>query len=74
MAKLHKDDLLSDIYSKTARGGFVTLDQMETLYGASGSRLRPLLEDLKEEGMIVEHEEGFQVSRPGIDYCRSRWA
>ncbi|HOO71454.1 MAG TPA: hypothetical protein PK926_06805 [Spirochaetota bacterium] len=67
-------NLLGDIYNRTRDGSFMTLDELETDQGKSGSQLRPMLEDLKEEGLIVEHEEGFQVSRPGVDFCRSRWA
>ena len=50
------------------------MDSLETLHGRSGSQLRPGLEDLKEAGLIVEHEEGFQVSLQGKAFCRSRWA
>ena len=65
--------LLHDIYHNTADGSFVTLDEMETMQGKSGSELRPHLEDLKEAGLINEHEEGFRVSRPGMNYCKTRW-
>lgn len=65
--------LLQDIYHKTADGSFVTLYELETIEGASGSELRPHIEDLKEAGLINEHEEGFRVSRPGVNYCRTRW-
>lgn len=65
--------LLDDIYHNTADGGFLTMYSLETMEGKSGSELRPHLEDLKEAGLINEHEEGFRVSRPGLNYCRTRW-
>ena len=65
--------LLHDIYHDTAGGSFVTLDELETSQGKSGSELRPHLEDLKEAGLINEHEEGFRVSRPGMHFCKTRW-
>ncbi len=67
-------NILHDIYHETSSGGFITMDSLETLHGRSGSQLRPGLEDLKEAGLIVEHEEGFQVSFQGKAFCRSRWA
>jgi predicted transcriptional regulator len=74
---MHRDltlNILHDVYHATSGGGFITMDELETLHGRSGSQLRPSLEDLKEDGLIVEHEEGFQVSRQGRTYCRSMWA
>ena len=65
--------VLSEIYFKTATGDFITMGDLETLSGSSGSELRPVLEDLKEERLIVEHQEGFQVSRHGLIFCKTRW-
>ena len=68
-----KDFILSEIYFKTATGDFITMGELETLSGSTGEKLRPLLEDLKEERLIVEHQEGFQVSRHGLIICRTKW-
>ena len=65
--------ILNEIYYKTARGDFITLDELETEFAMNGSSLRAYLEDLKLELLVVEHEEGFQVSRQGLHYCRSIW-
>jgi DNA-binding GntR family transcriptional regulator len=65
--------ILNQIYYKTAAGDFITMDELETEFGMSGSLLRPCLEDLKNEILVVEHEEGFQVSRQGIHYCQRIW-
>ncbi len=66
--------ILQDVYHRTSDGSFMTLGELETQTGRSGSNLRPFLEDLKEAGLVVEHPEGFQVSSTGLLYCRSRWA
>ena len=67
-------DLLNEIFHRTEKGDFVTMDELETEFGLSGSDLRPMLEDLKEARVVVEHHEGFQVTPHGITECRSRWA
>jgi DNA-binding transcriptional ArsR family regulator len=68
-----RERILQDICHRTADGSFITLGELETWTGKSGSALRPHLEDLKEAGLVVEHPEGFQVSPPGLGFCRSRW-
>jgi hypothetical protein len=65
--------ILNQIYYKTAGGDFITMDELETEFGMSGSRLRPSLEDLKNGILVVEHEEGFQISRQGLHYCQGIW-
>ncbi len=65
--------LLNEIYHETADGRFTTMYALETITGLTGAALRPLLEDLKDARVIVEHEEGFQVSRHGLIVCRTRW-
>jgi len=67
------NNILNEVYHRTAPGGFVTLDELITVYGRSGTDLRPFLEDLKEDGLIVEHPEGFQVSDHGRNTARSQW-
>jgi len=51
----------------------MTLYDLETETGLSGSKLRPMLEDLKEESLLIEHPEGFQVSESGSYFCKRRW-
>jgi len=67
-------DILNEINHKTRNGTFITLDGLEVTFGLSGSELRPFLEDLKEEILIVEHTEGFQVSDNGRHFSNTRWA
>ncbi len=68
-----KTDILNHIYYRTAGGEFITMYELETEFGMTGYDLRPVLEDLKNEQMLVEHPEGFQVSVNGLNYCRSIW-
>lgn len=67
-------NLLHYLYSKTARGGFVALYALEIEFALSGAELGALLEDLKEEELVVEAPEGFQVSPGGVNFARTRWA
>lgn len=74
--KFSKDDILFFIYNRTQQGfphKFVTLGEIETEFGASGSTLRASLEDLKDDILISEHNPGFQITIDGINYGRSRW-
>jgi len=72
--RLNRIDILSEIYSKAGNTEFITMYDLETETGLSGSELRPMLEDLKEELLIVEHPEGFQISDNGMHFCKTRWA
>ncbi len=65
--------ILHDIFIRTQNGGFITMHEIEVNTALSGSRLRPFLEDLKEEGLVIEHPEGFTVAPGGIHFCRGRW-
>lgn len=71
---LTKTEILSEIYSRAGNKNFITMYELETETGLSGKDIRALVEDLKEELLIVEHPEGFQVSDNGMHYCRTRWA
>lgn len=66
--------ILQEIFNRAGTGRFMTLYELETETGLSGAGLRPMLEDLKEESLIVEHPEGFQISDSGFHFCKSRWA
>ncbi|HSV95973.1 MAG TPA: hypothetical protein VLM75_03455 [Spirochaetota bacterium] len=68
-----KLDILHDIFIRTRDGGFASLHEIEVNTALSGSRLRPILEDIKEEGLVIEHPEGFSIAPGGIHFCRSRW-
>lgn len=70
---MNRIDILYEIYHRAGCRGFITLYQLETETGLSGSALRSLLEDLKSELLIYEHPEGFQVSSEGMHYCKTRW-
>ncbi len=70
---MKKYDILHEIFHRAGTEKFMTLYELETESGLSGSKLRPMLEDLKEETLIVEHPEGFQVSESGLHFCKRRW-
>ena len=71
---LTKIDILSEIYSRAGNKSFITIDELETETGLSGKEIRGMAEDLKEELLIVEHPEGFQISDNGMHFCKTRWA
>lgn len=70
---MNRTDILYEIYHRAGNRGFITLYQLETETGLSGTVLRSMLEDLKSELLIYEHPEGFQVSSEGMHYCKTRW-
>lgn len=67
-------DILQEIFHRAGTDRFMTLYELETETGLSGSALRPMLEDLKEESLVLEHPEGFQLSESGLHFCQRRWA
>ena len=71
---LTKLDILSEIYSRAGNKNFITMDELETETGLNGKEIRGMAEDLKEELLIVEHPEGFQISDNGMHFCKTRWA
>ena len=70
---MNKIEILHEIFHQAGSGNFITLYEIEILTGVAGGKLRPMLEDLKEESLIVEHPEGFQVSKEGENFCKTRW-
>jgi predicted TPR repeat methyltransferase len=70
---MKKYDLLHEIFYHAGTEKFITLYDLEIKTGLSGMQLRSLLEDLKDEILIVEHHEGFQVSESGFHFCKRRW-
>ena len=71
---MNRYDILQEIFHRAGTEKFITLYELETETGLSGAKLRPMLEDLKEESLIVEHPEGFQITYSGDHFCKSRWA
>lgn len=71
---MNRYDILQEIFNRAGTEKFMTMYELETETGLTGAKLRPLLEDLKEESLIVEHPEGFQISDGGVHFCKSRWA
>jgi len=71
---MKKYDILHEIFHRAGTEKFMTLYELETETGLTGAALRPMLEDLKEESLILEHPEGFQISESGSYFCKSRWA
>jgi hypothetical protein len=65
--------ILQHLYHQTSNGGFLSLYQLEIAFGLSGGQLQAVLEDLKEEELVVESPSGFQISRKGILFGRTRW-
>jgi ribosomal protein S25 len=70
---MKKYDLLHEIFHYAGREKFITLYDLEIKTGLSGSLIRPMLEDLKDEILIVEHQEGFQISETGFHFCKTKW-
>ena len=70
---MNRYDILHEIFHRAGSEKFMTLYELETETGLSGAKLRPMLEDLKEESLLVEHPEGFQVSENGMHFCKRRW-
>lgn len=70
---MSKLEILQEIFHQAGSKKFITLYEIEVLTGYSGIHLRTVLEDLKEERLILEHPEGFQVSEKGIHFCKSKW-
>ncbi|MCL1865526.1 MAG: hypothetical protein FWF73_06925 [Spirochaetes bacterium] len=68
-----KYDILHEIFHYAGKEKFITLYELEIKTGLSGSQVRSLLEDLKDEILIVEHPEGFKVSDTGFHFCKRRW-
>jgi len=67
-------EILHEIFHRAGTEKYMTLYELETETGLSGAALRPLLEDLKEESLLLEHPEGFQISESGSHFCKRRWA
>lgn len=71
--KILAEQLLQDIYQKTSRTKYINMDALMLEFGTTEHRLRPILEDLKDNCLIIEHDEGFQISPQGINYSKTRW-
>ena len=71
-----EDIVLQTIYEETRRSatGCVPLRFIEVTAGISAYELRNIAEDLKNAGLIVEHEEGLRITDFGLFESRARWA
>jgi len=67
-------DILHYLYYNSSDYDFVSLYQLEVLIGISGGDLRSFLEDLKDQCLVVETDDGFNISRQGRHFGQSRWA
>lgn len=70
---MNRTDILYEIFHRAGTDRFITMYELEVNTGMPGSKLRPIIEDLKEERLIVEHPEGFQLSTRGFDHSRTLW-
>jgi hypothetical protein len=70
---MNRNDILYEIFHRAGTKNFITMYELEVETGMPGSKLRPIIEDLKEAGLIVEHPEGFQLSGNGLNRCRTLW-
>ncbi len=68
-----KLNILQYLFHNTTEHVFTTMYEFEVNFGLSGSELRSLLEDLKDDGFVVENDEGFKISRDGVHFAKSRW-
>ncbi len=66
-------DILHYLYHTTKKGGPVLLYDLEVRFALSGSELQGILEDLKEEELVVESDAGFHVSQRGVAFGKTRW-
>ncbi len=65
--------ILQDLYQKDQSNPFITMSEFEIHHGLTGTEIRSILEDLKDSGLVVEHEEGFQITFTGINYSKTKW-
>lgn len=70
---MNRTDILYEIFHRAGTDRFITMYELEVETGMPGSKLRPIIEDLKMERLIVEHPEGFQLSGNGLNQCRTLW-
>jgi hypothetical protein len=73
--KLPHGSILHTLYD-THRAGrrVMRLYDLEVSIGISGWDLRAAIEDLKDRGLLTEHEDGVTISDSGINEAQSRWA
>jgi hypothetical protein len=50
-----------------------SLYELEVNLGMSGWNLRAAIEDLKDQGLLTEHENGVTISDAGYNVARGRW-
>ncbi len=67
------ENILQDLYQNKSNNGYITIDEFVTLYGLSGELIKSELEQLKDDGLIVEHEEGYKISTEGQNAGMTKW-
>ena len=67
-------DLLHDIFHNTRFGGYINIDDIETMTGLRGSVVRVHVECLKNMGLVFERENGLFISEKGKDFAEITWA
>lgn len=67
------EDILYEIYHATSTGGYISMDELQTLTGLRGSVIQAEAETMKEAGYLFERECGYQISEYGSAFSRSRW-
>jgi Mn-dependent DtxR family transcriptional regulator len=75
MSALH-DAVLQSIYEETGKSGqgYLSFRRIEIEHGITGYTLRNIIEDLRNDGLVNENENGVFITPPGVLECRSRWA
>jgi len=73
LTELH-DKILHDIFSNSKNKEITTFDDLYLNYGLDEHTIRPLIEDLKESGYIVEFEACFEITKSGENFATRKWA
>ena len=67
------EDILREVFYSNDRDQMLPISELEIKTGMSHAELRPLLEDLKREGLLIENRAQLELSYSGLDYAKSRW-
>ena len=72
--KLPHGSILHMLYDARRQGHRETpLYDIEVDLGLSGWDLRAAIEDLKDQGLLTEHENGVMISDAGYNVAQRRW-
>ena len=67
------EDILREVFYSNERDQMLPISELEVKMGMSHAELRPLLEDLKRERLLIENRAQLELSYSGLDYAKSRW-